>query len=79
MGKDNSGTPLNVRDKFIACGMCLLFGLAFSAAVVFSVVGLATELGGWFNGRTWWPATADIGDISLTCKTVSDLCVVTPA
>lgn len=65
MVKNASITPLNGRDKLVVSGMCLLFGLAFAAVVIFSVVGLVTELGGWYSGRTWQPAMAEIGETNL--------------
>jgi Protein of unknown function (DUF3592) len=61
----NSGVPIKGRERLFLSGVCLLFGLAFGAVVVFSVVGIATELGGWFGGRSWQPAMAEIVDTNL--------------
>ena len=58
----NSGVPIKGRERLFLSGVCLVFGLAFGAVVVFSVVGLATEVSGWFGGRSWQPAMAEIVD-----------------
>ncbi len=65
MPKDNSGAPLARREKIILSGLCLVFCLAFAAVTVFSVVGIAGELNGWYYGRSWQPAMADIGETNL--------------
>ena len=65
MGNNTGSTALNLRDRLVVSGVCLVFGIAFGAVVVFSAIGLATELGGWFSGRSWQPAMAEIGEASL--------------
>jgi len=62
---NDSGAPVKGRDRLVMSGVCLVFGLAFAAVVVFSVIGLAVELSGWFGGRSWQPAMAEIVDTEL--------------
>ncbi len=65
MGNNTGSTPLSRRDRLVVSGVCVVFGIAFGAVVIFSVVGLAAELGGWLRSRSWQPAMAEIGETHL--------------
>jgi Protein of unknown function (DUF3592) len=59
------GQALSRRDRWVVTAVLGVFTLAFAALTLLSLMGIGTELGGWFRALGWSSTPAQIEQLDL--------------